>query len=130
MEIKVDTVDIITCPLQNNITLVEIYGNLDVFTVTRFKDLMMDFLEKRFYNIILCLDTLRSIDSSGLGALIALKKKLRAFNGNLVLICSSPHFRKIFAITGIERMFTFSNSMKEGYEELLNQMQFYYAHSC
>lgn len=128
MEIQTNTVDITTTPLRNNAMLVEAYGDLDVFTVPIFKKLLMDIIARDFTHIILCLDTLRSMDSSGLGALIGLRKTLREHNGSLVLICIAPHFKKIFSITGIERMFVFSKTVHEAYEEITTNMQYLNSH--
>lgn len=130
MEIRTNVVDITATPLRNNAMLVETYGELDVFTVPTFKKLMMDLITQGTSNVILSLDTLRSLDSTGLGALIGLRKSLREHNGNLVLICTSPHFRKIFSITGIERIFLFAANVRDAYEEIVVGMKYESAPSC
>lgn len=130
MEIRTNVVDITTTPLRNNAMLVEAYGDLDLYTVPTFKKLMMDIITQGTSNIILSLDTLRSLDSTGLGALIGLRKALSEQKGSLVLICTAPHFRKIFSITGLERIFSFAANVREAYEEIVVGMQYVNATSC
>ena len=58
------------------------------------EDVVVDFSDTTF------------IDSTTLGVLVGGVKRLRAQEGRLSLVCSDRNIRKIFEITGLDRVFT------------------------
>ncbi len=45
------------------------------------------------------------IDSSGLGALVGGLKRSTEHGGRIVIVCDNPQIRKVFEITGLEKVF-------------------------
>jgi anti-sigma B factor antagonist len=50
------------------------------------------------------------LDSTALGVLIGGLKRLREVEGNLMLICPSARIRRVFEITGLDKIFDIHNS--------------------
>ena len=68
--------------------------------------------EKRIMRIVLNFARVKSLSSSALGVLVNLNKKLSAMKGSLALCGIAPEIRKIFAITQLEKDFTFFDTDK------------------
>jgi len=100
LDIKVNTRQI-----NDSIHLVEVQGEIDVYTSPRVKETVNELIEGGKYNFAINLEGVRYIDSTGLGVLIGALKKVREHNGRIVLICTNPQIKKIFNITGLIKIF-------------------------
>ncbi len=70
-----------------------------------FKDRIREVIDGRSGRIIVDLEKVDFIDSSGLGALISALKVLRSNGGDLVLSSMSAQVRTVFEITRLLRVF-------------------------
>jgi anti-sigma B factor antagonist len=52
-------------------------------------------------------------DSSGLRVLIMAVKRARAAGGELRLVLSQPHLRRVFTVTGLDRVIKISGTLAE-----------------
>lgn len=86
-------------------TVVEVAGQIDLYSVPRLRDALLETIESGTRELVVDLDMVEFIDSSGLGVLVGALKRLRAVGGALHLICSRPLILKVFAITGLMRVF-------------------------
>lgn len=100
MDIKVNT-----RALENKAYAVEVQGEIDVYTSPRVKETINELIDAGNYNMVVNLEGVRYIDSTGLGVLIGALKKVREKNGKIVLICTNPQIKKIFNITGLIKIF-------------------------
>jgi len=101
LDIKVNT-----HPLEGNRAhAVEVQGEIDVYTSPRVKETINELIDAGHYNMVVNLEGVRYIDSTGLGVLIGALKKVREKNGKIVLICTNPQIKKIFNITGLIKIF-------------------------
>ncbi len=100
MDIKVETRS-----LEANIQAVDVHGEIDVYTSPKVKETIHSLIEKGHYNLIINLEGVRYIDSTGLGVLIGALKKVREHNGRILLICTNPQIKKIFNLTGLVKIF-------------------------
>jgi anti-sigma B factor antagonist len=59
--------------------------------------------------LIIDMSGVTMLDSSGLGVLITTMKRLESDGGatSLQLVVSEPHVRKVFAVTGLDNVFSF-----------------------
>lgn len=99
MDIKVDTKQV------KNGHVIEVQGEIDVYTSPRVKETINKLIEDKNYNLIINLEEVRYIDSTGLGVLIGALKRVREHNGSINLICTNPQIKKIFNITGLVKIF-------------------------
>ena len=63
------------------------------------------------YNIVIDLEAVEFLDSTGLGVLVGGLKKVRAHDGSLELVCSQERLLKIFRITGLAKVFVIHDSV-------------------
>jgi anti-sigma B factor antagonist len=63
--------------------------------------------------IILDLDGVGFLDSTGLGALVATRAAARDRNGALELVCTQQRILKLFTITGLDEVFRVHRSVDD-----------------
>ena len=92
---------------RNDKTIIKLFGELDIYVSSDFKDDVLEILEKNKDHLYLDLKELEYIDSTGLGALIALVKAANEIEKKVYLKDVNERIRKLFKITALEDMFIF-----------------------
>ena len=87
-------------------TLVAVGGEIDVYTAPKLRDQISDLVSAGRSSLIIDLEAVDFLDSTGLGVLVGGLKKVRAQDGSMALICSQDRLLKIFRITGLAKVFT------------------------
>ena len=100
MDIKVNVRE-----AQHDTYVVDLNGEIDVYTSPKVKDAIGDLIDKGHYNLVINLENVRYIDSTGLGVLIGGLKRVREHGGTVNLVCTNPQIKKIFDITGLVKIF-------------------------
>ncbi|MGH7707971.1 MAG: STAS domain-containing protein [Vulcanimicrobiaceae bacterium] len=85
--------------------VVDIGGEIDVYTSPKVKDALSELIDDGNYHLVISLEKVRYIDSTGLGVLIGGLKRVREHGGSVNLVCTSPQIKKIFDITGLVKIF-------------------------
>ncbi|MDQ2679548.1 MAG: STAS domain-containing protein [Candidatus Eremiobacteraeota bacterium] len=85
--------------------VVELNGEIDVYTSPKVKDAISELIDQGHYNLVINLEKVRYIDSTGLGVLIGGLKRVREHGGSVNLVCTNPQIKKIFDITGLVKIF-------------------------
>lgn len=85
-------------------TVVELTGELDVFTTPRLRDLMLGICSDGKYFLAVELSGLKFFDSSGLGVLIGTAKRAKAGGGGLCLAGARDNVLSMLRITGLARV--------------------------
>ena len=75
-------------------------GDLDVYTVGSLRDAIGRMIEESTPKVVVDLDGVPFMDSSGLGALMGGVRRLREAGGDLAIACTREQHLKLFAITG------------------------------
>jgi anti-sigma B factor antagonist len=75
-------------------------GDLDVYTVGSLRDAIGRMIEDETPRVVVNLDGVPFMDSSGLGALMGGVRRLREAGGDLAIACTREQHLKLFAITG------------------------------
>jgi anti-sigma B factor antagonist len=115
LDIKVNT-----RVLNDKAQAVEVQGEIDVYTSPRVKETINELIEKGHYQLVINLEGVRYIDSTGLGVLIGALKKVREHNGRILLVCTNPQIKKIFNITGLVKIFEIFKDEDEALQILAN----------
>ena len=68
-------------------------------------ELLIDLVGKNNYQLIVNLEKVGFLDSTGLGVLVGGLKRVRAHDGSLDLVCTQERILKIFKITGLTKVF-------------------------
>jgi anti-sigma B factor antagonist len=79
----------------------------------RIAELVNDSVEADIKTVVIDLEKVRYISSSGLGLLITLLTKMKNAGGELFLTAPSEHVKKLLLITKLNGIFTVVESIKE-----------------
>ena len=90
-------------------TLIEVGGQLIVGNRQLLKEQVLDQLERGDRKFIVDFSKTDFIDSSGLGVLVTLSKKIREQGGQLSLVSLSEDLRTLFELTKLDTLFIFSD---------------------
>ena len=85
--------------------VVDVQGEIDIYTAPRLRELLIDLVSKNSYQLIVNLEKVGFLDSTGLGVLVGGLKRVRAHDGSLDLVCTQQRILKIFKITGLTKVF-------------------------
>ena len=91
-------------------TIIAVGGEIDVYTAPKLRDKITELVADGVYDIIVDMEAVEFLDSTGLGVLVGGLKKVRAHDGSLQLICTQDRLLKIFRITGLAKVFTIHES--------------------
>jgi anti-sigma B factor antagonist len=101
----------VTTQARDGVTLVVLGGELDIYTVSGFRQDLED-LDVAATPLVIDLTDVTLLDSSGLGALVSLLNRARAGDGQLGLVCPHRRLRRVFEITGLRRAFVFGDDFE------------------
>ncbi|MEO7131237.1 MAG: STAS domain-containing protein [Dermatophilaceae bacterium] len=86
-------------------TIVRMGGEIDVYTASLVRESLEDQLGQGRIHLILDLSDVTFLDSTGLGVLVGRLKRARALGGSLRLVASDERVLRVFAITGLDKIF-------------------------
>ncbi len=85
--------------------VLKVRGEVDVTTTPRVRAQLISLLSEGTPNVVVDLEGVDFMDSSGLGALVAALKLARSRDGELRLVCEHQRsVRKVLEVTGLERV--------------------------
>ena len=90
---------------RDGIEVIDIRGEIDMYTAPRLRELLIDLVSKGSYQLVVNLDKVGFLDSTGLGVLVGGLRRVRAHDGSLDLVCTQQRILKIFRITGLTQVF-------------------------
>jgi anti-sigma B factor antagonist len=85
--------------------IIALSGEVDVYTSPRLKQEIIDAVDSGCLHIVVDLEKLNFIDSSGLGVLVSGLRRVKERGGSLRLVCTKDSILKIFRITGLDKVF-------------------------
>ena len=91
-------------------------GDLDVYTVGSLRDAIATILEEDKPHVVVDLDSVPFMDSSGLGALMGGVRRLREAGGDLAISCTREQHLKLFTITGFGEGVSIAPTVEEAAE--------------
>ena len=84
---------------------ISVEGELDVSTADKLKESLHNLANQKVLDMKINLENLDYIDSTGLGAMIGVLKKLKTENKEIYIINQKSNVKKIFTITGLDKIF-------------------------
>lgn len=91
--------------LDNNFWNVDINGELDVAGADKVKTHLNSLIEEQPVDIKMDFTNLEYIDSTGLGVLIGVLKRLKVNDKDIYVLNARKNVKKIFSITGLDKIF-------------------------
>ena len=99
---------------KDGIEIVDVEGEIDVYTAPRLRELLIELVNSRFYQLVVNMEKVEFLDSTGLGVLVGGLKRVRAHDGSLPdLVCTQERILKIFRITGLTKVFGIHDTVDE-----------------
>lgn len=98
---------------QDDVTVVEVKGQLIVGNRQELKQRVLDELEAGAHRFLIDFEGTAYIDSSGLGVLVSLSKKIREQGGELRLANLNEDLRTLFELTKLDTLFHIAGSRDE-----------------
>ena len=92
------------------VIIVAVGGEIDVYTAPKLRDKITELVGEGHHDLVIDMEGVDFLDSTGLGVLVGGLKKVRAHDGSMELICSQDRLLKIFRITGLAKVFTIHDS--------------------
>jgi anti-sigma B factor antagonist len=94
-----------------DLMVVEPEGALDLNTVGKLRDAFTDAFDAGYKDLVVVLDGLDFMDSSGLGVIVGALKRARASDGSVRLVCNKTFILKTLRVTGLNRVFAVHDSL-------------------
>ncbi len=102
--------------IKGDFLITRLYGELDMNTVPNFKKKLQNLMEtKNVSNIIIDLDNINFIDSTGIGAILGRYRAIKKKNGELILVGANRRVKKIFKLSGIFDLIPIYDNEKEAF---------------
>lgn len=92
-------------------SVVEVSGELDVYTAPALEDALGDLVDARRIDIIVDLTAVTFMDSTGLGLLIKALKWTREHDGSLRIVANSEKILKVFRVTGLDTVLSIHETL-------------------
>ena len=90
---------------KDGIEVIDVRGEIDMYTAPRLRELLIDLVSQGSYQLVVNLDEVGFLDSTGLGVLVGGLRRVRAHDGSLDLVCTRERILRIFRITGLTEVF-------------------------
>ena len=94
-------------------TVLAVSGEVDVYTAPRLRERLVDLVSQGHRQIVVDLEAVDFLDSTGLGVLVGGLKRLRSHGGDLSLVCTQARILKVFEITGLTTVFSIAETVDE-----------------
>lgn len=105
-----------TIAKSGDVTVVEVEGQLIVGNRQELKQRVLDELEHGERRFLIDFSGTGYIDSSGLGVLVSLSKKIRELGGELRLANLNDDLRTLFELTKLDTLFQIAESRERALE--------------
>ena len=97
---------------RGNRAVVTVHGEVDLSTSPQLRDCLAGLIEQQ-PSIVVDLDDVGFIDSTGIGVLVGGVKRARSNGGELALVCNQRRILKVLEITGLTQVFSVYESVDD-----------------
>ncbi len=106
-----------------DIKVLEVAGEIDVYTAPQFKEGVNSVLSTGQKHLIINMEGVTYMDSSGFGTLLSATKRLRPQGGSVSLVKVTSAIDRILKITRLNTVFNTYNSVEEAIEAIKSSNQ-------
>ena len=107
VELRLDTRD------EGEWTVLDVDGEIDLSTAPGLRARIEQLIRGGTRRLVVSLEHVGFMDSSGLGALVVAMRGMREAGGRMALICSRESVLRVFTMTGLDRVFAIHASVAE-----------------
>src|SRR4029077_2453053 len=98
--------------------VVSLGGEVDLYTAPELKQELHRLVGEGATRIVIDMTETTFIDSTALGVLLSVVKRVRPDGGAVVLVCPDRNVKRIFEITLLDRVFAIVDTREEAFDEL------------
>jgi anti-sigma B factor antagonist len=98
--------------------VVSLGGEVDLYTAPELKQELHRLVSEGATRLVIDMSETTFIDSTTLGVLLSVVKRVRPEGGTVVLVCPDRNVRRIFEITLLDRVFAIVDTRDEAFAEL------------
>lgn len=88
-------------------------GEVDIASVGTLQEAMASLLEAGHSRLVMDLQGLTYLDSTGLGSIAAARRRAREAGGDMLLICANSRILRLLSITGMDLVFRIVRNAEE-----------------
>ena len=92
-------------------TVLSATGEIDVAAAPDLREQLVDLIEAGHDQLVVDLEGVDFIDSTGLGVLVGAVRRARAADGDVRLVCTNSRLLKVFDVTGLDEVFTIAETV-------------------
>lgn len=92
-------------------SVLRVDGEIDIATAPRLREQLIALVNEQRYHLVIDMETVEFIDSTGLGVLIGALKRVRAHDGDLQVVLTDSRILKVFEITQLDTIFTINATL-------------------
>jgi anti-sigma B factor antagonist len=92
--------------------LLTLRGEIDVYTAPRLRQAIIDLVDGGATRIVVDMEKVDFLDSTGLGVLVGGLKRVKMKDGSLAIVTTQDKILKIFDITGLNKVFAIHPSVE------------------
>ncbi|HKM43292.1 MAG TPA: anti-sigma factor antagonist [Limnochordia bacterium] len=109
-----------TFELEGQALIVTLRGELDLHTSPEFKEKLTKLVETHsdITNLIMDVQGLLFVDSSGLGVILGRYRELQERGGRLFFVQANPRIKRILQMSGFQKISEFANSTSDVLERI------------
>jgi anti-sigma B factor antagonist len=90
---------------KDNYIIIDLTGSLDIYTSLDFKSVVENNVIDKGTTVIINLENISYVDSSGIGTLIKTYNHLENLEGNFIIANLKPIIEKVFRVAGLTNYF-------------------------
>lgn len=98
---------------EDDVCMIALKGEVDVYTSPAFKQRLVEAIDDGCDKIVVDLEGVDFIDSSGLGVLVSGLRRVSERSGFIKLVVGKEQILKIFRITGLDKVFSIYASTED-----------------
>ena len=110
-----------TDQVSDGVAVLALSGEVDLYSAPDVKEELLRLIDGGANCVIVDLGQATFLDSTALAVLLGAVKRLRSRGGDLVIVCADRNIRKIFEITGLDRVFPLHDDRDSALEALAGE---------
>ncbi|KAB8137948.1 STAS domain-containing protein [Gracilibacillus oryzae] len=93
---------------------VKLAGEIDAYTAPKLKEALLPLVKKANVTVIVDLEHVNYMDSTGLGVFISALKAAKEYESELKLVSLQDRVHRLFEITGLENIINIDSTVRGG----------------
>lgn len=94
-------------------TVVAASGEIDVAAAPTLRDQLTALVDDGSVHVVVDLEGVDFIDSTGLGVLVGAVRRARGAGGDVRLVCTNTRLLKVFGVTGLDEVFVIAGTVSD-----------------